>query len=157
MADLGGVGVGGVEEELDSGGLSAGKIAGVVVGDDYAGVGVTPADGVAKLVDGGVVAGQFEALAFGEGRDQLAALGRAAVIDHCETHVGHVGAEREAEQRELQDRWQDERNLKTAVAADLVELLADEGAEAMAEQAIEEVGEGHAFTCIFLMPRQARV
>src|ERR1035441_3282839 len=107
-ADGGGVGVGGVEEELDSGGALASEVAGVVVGDNDSGVGVATADGVTKLADGGVVAGKAKALALGEGGDEFAALGRAAVVDHGEANVGDGGAEREAEERELQDGRKDQ-------------------------------------------------
>ena len=155
-ADGGGIGVGGVQQELDGGGALARQVARVVVGDDYAGIGVAAADRVAELVDGGVVAGKLKALALGQGGDQLAAFGRAAVVDHGEADIGDVGAEGKAEERELQDGRENERDLQAAVAADLVELLADEGAEAVVEEAVEEVLT-HAFTCIFLMPRQASV
>ncbi len=157
-ADGGGVGVGGVEQELDGGGPLAREVAGVVVGDDDSGVGVAAADGVAELVDGGIVAGEFEALAFGECGDEFAAFGRAAVVDDSEADIGDGGAEGESEEGELQDGREDERDLEPAVAADLVELLLDESAHAVAEEAAEKIGNSlHAFTCIFLMPRQASV
>ena len=154
---MGGIGVGGVQQELDGGGAFAGEIAGIVVGNDHAGVGAASADCVAELVDGGVVARRSKALALGQGGDQFAALGRAAVVDHGEANVGHRCAEREAEQRELQDRREDQRDLQPAVAPNLVELLLDQGAEAVVEQRFQKVSSGHAFTCIFLMPRQAKL
>ena len=73
-ADGGGVGVGGVEQELDGGGALAGEIARVVVGDDHAGVGVAAADGVAELVDRGVVAGELESSCFRSGSEMSSRL-----------------------------------------------------------------------------------
>src|SRR5208283_4655353 len=131
------------------------EVSRVVVGDDHPGVGVATADRIAEPIDRGIVAGEAKALALGEGGDQLAALRRAAVVDHGEADIGDVGAEREAEERELQDRRQNQRELEPAVATNLVELLADQGEEAVVEEAMEEVCHGYAFTCMRLMPRQA--
>ncbi len=97
-ADVGRVGVGRVEHELNGGGTLPGEVARVIVWNDNSSVGVAAADSISELIDRGVVTREPKALALGKRGDEFAALWRAAVVDHRKAHIRDGGAERESEE-----------------------------------------------------------
>jgi hypothetical protein len=93
-ADRGGVCIRGVQQELNGGLAIARQVPRIVVRNHHSGVGFALADRISKLVDRGIVAREAEALALGQRRNQLPALGRPAIVDDSETNVGYRRAQR---------------------------------------------------------------
>jgi hypothetical protein len=100
-----------------------------------------------------VRAGEPERLVLGDRGDQLPALQRAAVVDHAQAQVAHVGVEREAEEQHLEQGRHHQRHGEPAVAADLAQLLERERPEATAEEPPRPLP--HAFTCMRRIASQA--
>src|ERR1700728_888207 len=117
--------------------MSAVQITGIVVGDDHSGIQAGLTDGTPELVSRKIVASEAEAFALCKSRDQFPALWSLAIIDDSEANIRHRRAEREAKQRQLQDRRDNQREHETAVAADLVELFADECTHSMIDNVLK--------------------
>ena len=120
-------------------GRAALQVARKVVGDHHAGIDVAAADGVAELVDGEVVARQLEALALGQGRrstrgSPACGCRRRCRVGRCDT----VALSAKPNSRSCRIGRHDQRDRQPPVAADLVELLQHQGAQAVTEQALDE-------------------
>ena len=134
LADRRGIGIHGVQQELKRGRALPRQIPRIVVRNHHSSVNARLADGIPKLVDGGVVARQAKALTLRHGRNQLTAFGRAAVIHHTKTNIGYRGTQRKPQEHELHDGREDQGDYHFAVMANLGELLLDQGAKAIIEQ-----------------------
>ena len=157
LADGGGICVHGVEEELHGGLAAALEIARVVVRNHHAGVGVPRQMASAELVDGKIRIGEPEAFALGQGRDEFAALRRMAVVDDAQAEVGDRRAQSEAEEQQLQGRRKDQREGEAAIAADLIEFLFDQSAQARRRSGKFQASHSvYAFSCMRRMLRHAR-
>src|SRR5258706_5294045 len=133
LTDGRGVGVHGIQEELNRGGVAAQQLFGVVIWNYNSGVHRAAAECLAELIDGRVVADQFKTLTLAQCGHQLAALRRAAVIHRSQSDVGYGGAQSKSKQYQLQCWRKNQRESQPAVAPDLAEFFADQRAYPMIE------------------------
>src|SRR5262249_8443640 len=122
-----------VQQNLYRRRAAATEIPGEVVRDHHAGVHPPLADRISELAGRRVVGAETKAPAFGEYGDQLTAFGDPTLVDDTQAQVGHRGAQRVAEQGQLHERGNDQRDHEAAIAPDLVELLGHQRADARAE------------------------
>jgi hypothetical protein len=109
------------------------KIAREIVRDHESSIYVAPADGFFERLAIEEVAAELKAFAFGEGRNQFATLRRLAFIEYAETQIRDRRIEGEAKQQDLQDRRNNQSHGQAPVAANLVELFADEYSQPLPE------------------------
>jgi hypothetical protein len=153
LGELRGVRIHRVDQELDGRLAAAGLVAREVPRDDDPGVEAPLAERPVEVGRGRVVPAHPEAAALGKDGDQLAALGRPALVHHAEAEVPDLGIEDEPEEQDLERRGDDQREDEATVPEDLAQFLQGQRPEWSAPEDAE--ASHHAVTCIRRIVRHA--